>query len=218
MTVRRGRPSKLRTGALSTRPKQDPFVLVRAAQAKDRENNRIFILREIPLGQLWVRRTTRLPEMNNHHSHDIYYDNPSARSPGSHRQQHQHQQQQQQPPLHRASSRQFDAYGQMPSGGLYTAEDHAARYETNRFDRLNGGLHGNYNAYEMSTAQTWNPASFGVSSGMTALGATGRMKPSSRPRAALPSVSRVLPHREFLPFGTDPNCRLGWTNKLLYPR
>ncbi|KAI9774793.1 MAG: hypothetical protein M1840_000009 [Geoglossum simile] len=108
----------------------------------------------------------------------MYYDNSgSARSPGSHRQQPQQT-------LHRSSSRQFDAFGQLP-GGLYTAEDHAARYESNRYDRLNVAT--SY-GYDMSGAQTWNPSGFGGAGTLAALGATGRMKPSSRQRAPLPTT------------------------------
>ncbi|KAI9785455.1 MAG: hypothetical protein M1839_009196 [Geoglossum umbratile] len=106
----------------------------------------------------------------------MYYDNSGPpRSPGSHRQPQQ--------TLHRSSSRQFDAFGQLP-GGLYTAEDHAARYETNRYDRLNvAATYG----YGLSGAQTWDPSGFGGAGTLAALGATGRMKPS-RPRAQLPTT------------------------------
>ncbi len=123
--------------------------------------------------------------MNNQYHHDMYYENTSNRSPGSHR----HQQQQQQP-LNRQTSRQFDAYGQMP-GGLYTAEDHAARHEPSRYDRLNATMHTNNYTYEMPGAQTWTPSNFGGSNSLIGLGATGRMKPVTRQRSALPSV--ILP-------------------------
>jgi hypothetical protein len=76
----------------------------------------------------------------------------------------------------------------MPTG-LYTAEDHAARYETNRFDRPAANMHGAFNGYDMTAAQTWNPSGFGNANGMSGFGATGRMKPPSRPRGALPTVN-----------------------------
>lgn len=121
--------------------------------------------------------------MGTHHPpHEMYYDgHSSARSPGSLR--HQAPQQ----PLHRANSRQFDPFGQMPAG-LYTAEDHAAGFQTNRFDRMPAPFQGNY-PYDMSGAQTWNANGFGGNNNLPAMGATGRMKPSSRQRSALPTVS-----------------------------
>ena len=76
------------------------------------------------------------------------------------------------------------------AAGLYTAEDHAARYDTNRFERPNPGLLGTY-GYEMPGAQTWNPSGFGGGNPLAGLGATGRMKPTSRQRSALPPVSLI---------------------------
>lgn len=100
---------------------------------------------------------------------------------------------QHQPPhhqtLHRASSRQFDSYGSQP--GLYTAEDHAARYDPTRsYDttRISSATLGGYNGYEASGAQTWNPSSYGGAGTMTAMGGTGRIKAPSRQRSALPQV------------------------------
>lgn len=109
---------------------------------------------------------------NHFNGSDMYYEPPLARSPGSHR----HQQQ----TLHRQSSRQFDAYGQMPSG-LYTADDHAAGYEPNRYDRINATVQANSYGYEMPGTQTWNAGGFGGAN-------TGRMKAPARGRSALPSV------------------------------
>ena len=117
--------------------------------------------------------------MNTHHHQDMYYDQASSRSPGSHR----HQQQ----TLHRQPSRQFDAYGQMPST-LYTPEDHASRYDTNRFDRMNATLQNGGYGYDLTGAQSWNPGAFGGVNAFNAFGATGRMKPNSRGRTGLPSV------------------------------
>ena len=141
---------------------------------------------------------------HHHHPHDMYYDNSgSARSPGSHRQQQQ--------TLHRSSSGRFDAFGQLP-GGLYTAEDHAARYETNRYDRLN--VAASY-GYDMSGAQTWNPSGFGGANTLAALGATGRMKPSSRQRAPLPTVSlQFVPAADQSKLTKLETYRHGLTNRL----
>ncbi|KAI9714730.1 MAG: hypothetical protein M1820_000019 [Bogoriella megaspora] len=117
--------------------------------------------------------------MSNLANPDMYYDNSTTRSPGSHR----HQQQ----TLHRQQSRQFDAYGQLPTG-LYTADDHASRFEPPRFnDRLNNTIHGNYGGYDIGPTQTWNNSTFGQNNNLAALGATQRRN-QSRTRGALPSA------------------------------
>ena len=115
------------------------------------------------------------------HSHHEYYDTMgSSRSPSGHQSQ-QHQS------LHRASSRHFDTFASQ--SGLYTAEDHAARFD-NRYDgsRLTSVMSGY--GYEPSGAQTWNPGSF-VGPGVLG-GATGRIKTPSRQRSALPAVCSQL--------------------------
>lgn len=114
--------------------------------------------------------------MTSPHQHHEYYDKIGAsRSPGGIQHQQSH------PSLHRAQSRHFETFTQ---GGLYTAEDHAARYEQNRFDTAR--LVSQY-PYEASGAQTWNPGNFNTGP-MVGLGnATGRIKTPSRQRAALPS-------------------------------
>lgn len=108
------------------------------------------------------------------------YDPSTSRSPGSHRH----------PPqtLHRQPSRQFDAYGQLPPSGLYTAEDHARGYEQPRtYDRLNATIHSAYN-YDMATP-AWNTNTFGQNT-LGALGGAGsRMKQQRGGRSALPPVS-----------------------------
>ncbi|KAI9836009.1 MAG: hypothetical protein M1838_005143 [Thelocarpon superellum] len=115
----------------------------------------------------------------------MYYDAfPPGRSTGTHRQQGP-------PPnnLHQTSSRAFDPFGQMP-GGMFTPDDHVSRYDTNRFDRMNAPFPGNY-GYDMSGAQTWNPSGFGGppnNNSAGGMGATGRVKPSSRQRSALPAT------------------------------
>ncbi|KAI5787265.1 hypothetical protein EDC01DRAFT_718000 [Geopyxis carbonaria] len=116
-------------------------------------------------------------------SHESYYDTiSSSRSPSG-----QHQPQRQ--TLHRASSRQFDAFGGQT--GLYTAEDHAARYDHGRsYDtsRINPSSMG-YGGYEASGAQTWNPSSFASAGSIASMGGgTGRIKGPSRQRSALPAM------------------------------
>ena len=95
--------------------------------------------------------------------------------------------------LNRQPSRHFDTTSYTPSHpgpmGLYTAEDHAARYDsTPRFDRIQapptmgGGYAPSAAAYDN---QTWN---YGGPTGAHTMGGTGRMKSSSR-RGGIPTVS-----------------------------
>lgn len=119
------------------------------------------------------------------------YDPPSSRSPGSHRHQPQ--------TLHRQPSRQFDAYGQLPAQGLYTAEDHARGYDQQprNYDRLNQTIHGSPYTYDMGAA-AWNANAFGQNTiGALGSGASSRMKQQGRgaARSALPAVSDALPLR-----------------------
>lgn len=122
--------------------------------------------------------------MNSLNQSDMYYDQ-SSRSPGTHR----HAQQM----LHRQPSRHFDAYGSMPSNGGYAPDDQSMRYETNRFDRMNGPIQGNGYSYDMAQAQTWNPNAFSNNNNFSAYGATGRMKSQTRGRSVLPSVRTAYP-------------------------
>ncbi|CAZ81631.1 unnamed protein product [Tuber melanosporum] len=119
--------------------------------------------------------------MSTHHD---YYDTiGSSRSPSG-----QHQPQQQHQTLHRVSSRHFETFASQ--SGLYTAEDHAARFDTNRYGsaRLDTSMSGGY-GYEASGAQTWNPSSFGGPGALAAMGgASGRIKTPSRQRSALPAM------------------------------
>lgn len=112
------------------------------------------------------------------------FDQPSSRSPGSHRLQPQ--------TLHRQPSRQFDAYGQLPPGGLYTAEDHARGYEQPRnYDRPNATIHSGY-GYDMgnNVPNAWNSNAFSQNNGLSSLGgAAARMKQPGRGRSQLPAVS-----------------------------
>lgn len=107
----------------------------------------------------------------------MYHDNPSSRSPGSQRNQQQ--------PLNRQPSRQFDAYGPMPSN-LY--EDPLARYDNNRVERLSPLPSNTHYNYDMPGSQTWNPNGFGGAHSLSGMNsATGRIKPTTR-RTGLPSV------------------------------
>lgn len=119
-----------------------------------------------------------LVAMSYQQSHDMYHDNPSARSPGSQR----HQQ-----PLHRQPSRQFDAYGPMPVN-IY--DDPMARYDTARLKRLNPSLHSNSYAYDLGGSQTWNPNGFANPQTLGGIrSASASMKATSRGgRAGLPTV------------------------------
>lgn len=123
------------------------------------------------------------------HPHDMYYDNPSSRSPGSQRHQPQ--------TLHRQPSRQFDAYGQLSQQGLYTPEDHQARYDQGRYnDRLNATIHAGYGGYELGGAQAWNANAFGQNNSLAAINATTRMKPQTRGRSALPQTWLDQPQQQ----------------------
>ncbi|KAF2263931.1 hypothetical protein CC78DRAFT_263563 [Lojkania enalia] len=108
------------------------------------------------------------------------YDPPSSRSPGSHR----HPQQ----TLHRQPSRQFDAYGQLPPGGLYTPDDHVRYEQPRNYDRLNATIHAGYGAYDMGSP-AWNTNAFAQNTAIGSLGggAGGRLKQSGRGRSALPT-------------------------------
>ncbi|KAI9730561.1 MAG: hypothetical protein M1834_005802 [Cirrosporium novae-zelandiae] len=114
-----------------------------------------------------------------HPQSEMYHDNPASRSPGSHRQQQQ--------TLHRQSSRQFDVYGQIPTG-LYTTDDSLARLDTGRFDRMNTTMHSGTYSYDLSAAQTWNPNAYNGANTMTSLSATGRMRPTIPRRTGLPTT------------------------------
>jgi hypothetical protein len=120
--------------------------------------------------------------MSSHHHHDMYYENSSQRSPGSHR--HPSQQQ----TLHRQPSRQFESYGGMPASGLYTAEDHAAQhnYAPRYPDRMSAATMNS----NMPGFDPWN--SYGgpqQSSTIGGFGASSRMKQmSTRGRPGLPTV------------------------------
>lgn len=132
--------------------------------------------------------------MNNHQQHnDVYYDQSSSRSPGSHRQQQQM--------LHRQPSRHFEAYGTMPNpNSIYTPDDQSTRFETNRFDRMNGPVQGSGYSYEMPQAQTWNANAFSGNNNFQSFAPTPRMKSSSRGRAPLPTVCLSSLRTSFLRF------------------
>ena len=77
----------------------------------------------------------------------------------------------------------------MPSTIYASPDDHASRYDTNRFDRMNAGLQNGGYGYDLTNAQTWNPGAFGGGQSFNTFGATGRMKPTARGRSAIPNVS-----------------------------
>ena len=127
--------------------------------------------------------------MNNHQPQDMFFDQAASRSPGSQR----HQQQS----LHRQTSRQFDAYGQMPNP-LFMTEDQGQRYPPSRFDNLSSNLPSGGYGYDMNATQTWNPNAFSNSQTFNAFGANARMKPNIRSgRSALPNVCRHDDKRSF---------------------
>ncbi|KAJ5146549.1 uncharacterized protein N7515_001113 [Penicillium bovifimosum] len=106
---------------------------------------------------------------------DMYHDH-SARSPGSQR----HQQ-----PLHRQPSRQFDAYGPMPTN-MY--EQDQMRYESGRLERLNPMQNNSY-GYDISGSQTWNPNGFANAQTLGGIrSASASLKPNARGRAGLPTT------------------------------
>ena len=89
--------------------------------------------------------------------------------------------------LYRAPSRHFDnsSYGSIQQG-LYTAEDHAQRYEpAPRFDTHRMTPAATLHSYNQYDNQTWN---YGGGAGGSMMGGTGRTKPATR-RPGLPNVS-----------------------------
>lgn len=115
--------------------------------------------------------------------HEGYYDTTGSMRSTSGQHQPKHN------TLHRASSRQFETFG--GQSGLYTAEDHAARYDhTRAYDtsRIAPTAMGAYGGYEASGAQTWNPSSFASAGTLASMGGSGRIKGPSRQRSALPSM------------------------------
>lgn len=116
----------------------------------------------------------------NYQRQDMFYDNPPHHSPNNQRHQSHG--------LHRQPSRQFDGFANGPTS-FYPQEDTSARFDVPRYnDRMTAAtMHGNYGGYDLG-AQTWNSSAFGNNT-MNGIGGTSRMKPSSRGRAGLPSVS-----------------------------
>lgn len=136
-------------------------------------------------------------------SHDSYYDTTGSMRSASG--QHHNT-------LHRAPSRQFETFAGQT--GLYTAEDHAARYDHNRaYDTTRiAPTAMTYGGYEASGAQTWNPSSFGNvgTLGGTMGGGSGRIKGPSRQRSALPSVRQPSSVGEY-PKDSVANGKQMWT-------
>ena len=118
--------------------------------------------------------------MNNHHQ-DMFYEQSSARSPGSRRNQQQG--------IHRQTSRHFDMYGQVPNP-MYGQEEPHQRYEPTLFDRLGPNTLTNENyGHAANGPQTWNPSAFTNPQQYGGFAATGRLKAGARGRGSLPVVS-----------------------------
>jgi len=118
--------------------------------------------------------------MTTHQHEGIYYDSPSSRSPGSHR--HNPQM------LHRQSSRQFDAYGNLPAGGLFPAEEQMAQQNfAPRYDRVNTAT---LNSTFPFVQDPWGSFPAAQNNSLATLSATTRMKSLTNRggRAGLPTV------------------------------
>ena len=117
----------------------------------------------------------------NNHNFDMYYENSINRSPTSQRQDS----------LHRQNSRQHfePAYGQLGQG-LYTAEEHAANFNGNRFNDMRNATIGGYGGGFDMPGQSWNANAFAQNHHtLNGLGGPSLRKPSSRGgRSGLPSV------------------------------
>lgn len=89
----------------------------------------------------------------------------------------------------------------MPAA-LYTAEDHAGRFDAGRFggDMRNATVGGYGNGYDINgSSGGWNAAAFaqnGAGGSLHALGAGSMRKPNSRGRTGLPNVSIVSHHKQ----------------------
>ena len=156
------------------------------------------------------------PNMNGQsHQNDIFNDNPATRSPGAQRQQIP-------PMIHRQQSRQFDPYGSMTNNG-YNFDEQSVRYDTNRFDRVNGTMPNGGYGYEIAQAQvqaqTWNANAFSSNNNLAAFPhpATGRRMHQPRVgRTAIPTVRSIytcISRRTLLTW----NHRVGWTNSRWQP-
>ncbi|KAF3120060.1 hypothetical protein TWF703_002902 [Orbilia oligospora] len=108
---------------------------------------------------------------------DAYYEMANSRSPNSRQPQVQ--------TLHRQTSRQFDQYA---PAAMYPTDDHAARYDPNRYDTTRVGTRSVSYGFDNATAQTWNAQSFGsVNNTMGSLPGRG-VKGVARQRSALPTT------------------------------
>ena len=80
---------------------------------------------------------------------------------------------------------------------IFSNDDQGQRFETARFDRM-GNLQGGGYGYDIGQSQSWNPNAFGNAHTFNAFAATGRMKPTPRGRAGIPTVRTTsqLTYRE----------------------
>lgn len=117
-----------------------------------------------------------------YHRQEMFYENPSHTPNPPHRMQPQGS--------HLYAPRPVDSAANSVTG-FQGSDDPNARFDAQRYnDRMNpAGMHGNYAPYDMP--QPWNGGAYGGGSIGGPMGGTNRMKPPSRGRNALPSVSRL---------------------------
>ena len=110
--------------------------------------------------------------------------------------------------LNRQTSRQFNNYGaEQPNLSLFTAEHE--RYESSQFDRMTSQADYHYNDSQALSSQTWGYNAGNLNGGANTIGGTGRMKPPSARRAAIPTVS-ISASSQDPQLGTDHTQ--GWMN------
>lgn len=88
------------------------------------------------------------------------------------------------------------------------------RYESARLERLNPSLQNNY-GYDISGSQTWNPNGFANAQTLGGIrSASASLKPNTRGRTGLPTVSREIPSSFPSPLVVNINTlqRRGWIN------
>lgn len=121
--------------------------------------------------------------MGTHQHEDMYYDNSSSRSPGSHR--HNPQM------LHRQPSRHFDAYGTLPAGAMFSPDDQMAQQNfAPRYDRVGTAT---LNSTFSFVQDPWNSFPAAQNNSLAALGPTTRMKSLTNRggRTGIPTVSTL---------------------------
>ncbi|KAF3918943.1 hypothetical protein ABW20_dc0107110 [Dactylellina cionopaga] len=134
---------------------------------------------------------------------EAYYEMTNGRSPNSRQPQVQ--------TLHRQTSRQFEQYAPT-NAGLYTADDHAARYDQSRYDTARVGTRSVSYGFDNATAQTWNAQSFAsVNNNVGSLPGRGvKGGGVARQRSALPTT--------WLDSNSLPGVNLGMVGMPLGPQ